>query len=111
MKTLEELCIEVEQQGLAVYPRPDNQIIIAKDTQGRVYAEFEQTTYRDSCARTISDLIVYMDNWYFTQLACLPVWEVFSPENQDAIKAMQTERTEQKETDVKKKIILFRLFW
>jgi hypothetical protein len=85
MKTLEELRIEVERQGLAVYPRLDNQVIVAKDEQGRIYAEFEQTIYRNSCASTISALIVYIDNWYFTQLVCMPVWEVFSPENQDAI--------------------------
>jgi hypothetical protein len=91
MKTLEELRLEVEQRGLAIYPRLDSQIMIAKDVQGRVYAEFEQTIYRDSCARTVSALIVYIDSWYFTQLAYMPVWEVFSPENQDAIKAMQAE--------------------
>src|SRR5579884_3562868 len=91
MKTLEELRIEVEQRGLAVYPRLDSQIMIAKDVQGRVYAEFEQTIYKDSCARTVSALITYIDSWYFMQLACMPVWEVFSPENQDAIKAMQAE--------------------
>ena len=91
MKTLEELHREVEQQGLAVYPLQDNQVIVAKDEQGRVYAEFERTFYRDPCVRSISALIVYVDSWYFTQLACMPIWDVFSPENQDAIKALQAE--------------------